>query len=158
MFTGGDHACTYDRGPALPEPGVKVGRAGRHTTRCESTDLPAASQWLYDRMDGARGERANRSKEWQWGTFAERTSCHLCWTNQFRLLLASLAYVLLERLRSIGLAGTELARAQVWILRCRLLKVGAVIIRNTRRIRFFLASAFPHQAAFMVAAQRFASG
>ena len=69
-----------------------------------------------------------------------------------------LAYVLLERLRTIGLAGTELARAQVWILRCRLLKVGAVIVRNTRRIRFFLASAFPHQAAFRLAAQRFATG
>jgi len=39
-----------------------------------------------------------------------------------------------------------------------LLKVGAVIVRNTRRIRFFLASAFPHQAAFLVADQRFASG
>ena len=74
------------------------------------------------------------------------------------LLLAALAYVLLERLRTIGLAGTELARAQVWILRCRLLKVGAVIVRNTRRVRFFLASAFPHQAAFRLAAQRFAFG
>ncbi len=47
---------------------------------------------------------------------------------------------------------------KVWILRCRLLKVGAVIIRNTRSIRFFLASAFPHQQAFLIAAQRFASG
>ena len=89
---------------------------------------------------------------------ADRTSCHLWWPNQFRLLLASLAYVLMERLRTIGLAGTELARAQVWILRCRLLKVGAVIVRNTRRIRFLLASAFPHQAAFRLAAQRFATG
>ena len=68
--------------------------------------------------------------------------------NQFRLLLAALAYVLMERLRTIGLAGTEFARAQVWILRCRLLKVGAVIVRNTRRVRFFLASAFPHQRHF----------
>lgn len=66
--------------------------------------------------------------------------------------------VLLERLRTVGLAGTELARAQVWILRCRLLKVCAVIIRNTRRVRFFLASGFPHQPAFRCAAQRFASG
>ena len=38
-------------------------------------------------------------------------------------------------------------RAQVRTLRCRLLKIGAVIVRNTRRIRFFLASAFPYSKA-----------
>ena len=122
------------------------------------TNLRDVPQALYQQMYCARGERENRIKECQLGLFADRTSCHAWWPNQFRLLPASLAYVLMERLRSIGLAGTELARAQVWILRCRLLKVGAVIVRNTRRIRFFLASAFPHQAAFLVAAQRFASG
>ena len=100
----------------------------------------------------------NCIKECQLGLFADRTSCHLWWPNQFRLLLASLAYVLMERLRAIGLAGTELARAQVGTIRSRLRKVGAVIVRNTRRIRFFLASAFPHQDAFRIAAQRFASG
>jgi hypothetical protein len=113
---------------------------------------------LYERGYCARGEMENRIKECQLGLFADRTSCHLWWPNQFRLLLASLAYVLMERLRTIGLAGTELARAQVGTIRTRLLKVGAVIIRNTRRIRFFLASAFPHQDAFRTAARRFASG
>jgi hypothetical protein len=100
----------------------------------------------------------NRIKGCQLGLFADRTSCHLWWPNRFRLLLASLAYVLMERLRAIGLAGTDLARAQVGTIRTRLLKVGAVIVRNTRRIRFFLASAFPYQDAFRIAAQRFASG
>jgi len=122
------------------------------------TNLRDAPQALYETMYCARGEMENRIKECQLGLFSDRTSCHLWWPNQFRLLLAALAYVLLERLRTIGLAGTELARAQVWILRCRLLKVGAVIVRNTRRVRFFLASAFPHQAAFRLAAQRFAFG
>lgn len=122
------------------------------------TNLRDVPQALYEDMYCARGEMENRIKECQLGLFADRTSCQLWWPNQFRLLLASLAYVLLERLRTIGLAGTELARAQVWILRCRLLKVGAVIVRNTRRIRFFLASGFPHQAAFRLAAQRFATG
>jgi hypothetical protein len=122
------------------------------------TNLRDQPQALYETMYCARGEMENRIKECQLGLFSDRTSCHLWWPNQFRLLLASLAYVLMERLRTIGLAGTELARAQVWILRCRLLKVGAVIVRNTRRIRFLLASAFPHQAAFRLAAQRFATG
>jgi hypothetical protein len=122
------------------------------------TNLANAPQELYERGYCARGEMENRIKECQLGLFADRTSCHLWWPNQFRLLLASLAYVLMERLRAIGLAGTELARAQVWTLRCRLLKLGAVIVKNTRRIRFFLASAFPHREAFVLAARRFASG
>ena len=106
----------------------------------------------------ARGEMENRIKECQLGLFSDRTSCQLWWPNQFRLLLAALAYVLMERLRTIGLAGTELTRAQVGTLRCRLLKIGAVIVRNTRRVRFFLASAFPYQQSFLRAAYRFASG
>lgn len=115
-------------------------------------------QELYERGYCARGEMENRIKECQLGLFADRTSCHLWWPNQFRLLLASLAYMLMERLRAIGLAGTELARAQVGTIHLRLLKIGTVIVRNTRRIRFFLASAFPHRDAFQTAAQRFASG
>jgi hypothetical protein len=122
------------------------------------TNLRDEPQALYEDIYCARGEMENRIKECQLGLFADRTSCHLWWPNQFRLLLASLAYVLLERLRTVGLAGTAFARVQVWILRCRLLKVGAVIVRNTRRVRFFLASAFPYQHAFVTAAQRFASG
>ena len=122
------------------------------------TTLGNPPQELYERGYCARGEMENRIKECQLGLFADRTSCHLWWPNQFRLLLASLAYVLMERLRAIGLAGTELARAQVGTIRLRLLKIGTVIVRNTRRIRFFLASAFPHRDAFQIAVQRFASG
>lgn len=122
------------------------------------TNLSNAPQELYERGYCARGEMENRIKECQLGLFSDRTSCQLWWPNQFRLLLAALAYVLMERLRTIGLAGTDLARAQVWTLRCRLLKIGAVIVRNTRRVRFFMASAFPLQENFLLAARRFYSG
>jgi hypothetical protein len=122
------------------------------------TTLRDAPQALYEQMYCARGEMENRIKECQLGLFADRTSCHLWWPNQFRLLLASLAYVLLERLRNVGLAGTDLARAQTWTLRVKLLKVGAIVVRNTRRIRFFIANAFPYQDYFTLVAQRFATG
>ena len=72
--------------------------------------------------------------------------------NQLRLLLSSLAYVLMERLRSLGLAGTEWARLQAGTLRTKLLKVGAVIVRNSRRIRVWLSSAYPYQPLFAHAA------
>lgn len=122
------------------------------------TNRAHLAQDLYERDYCARGDMENRIKECQLGLFSDRTSCQLWWSNQFRLLLAALAYVLMERLRTIGLACTDMARAQVWTIRCRLLKVGAVIVKNSRRIRFFLASAFPHQDNFLLVAQRFASG
>ena len=122
------------------------------------TSLPEPPQVAYEWLYCARGEMENRLKECQLGLFADRTSCHLWWPNQFRLLLASLAYVLMERLRNIGLAGTDLARAQMSTLRCKLLKVGAVIVRNTRRIRFFISSAFPYRDTYCLVARRFASG
>lgn len=122
------------------------------------TSLPETPQVAYEWIYCARGEMENRIKECQLGLFADRTSCHLWWPNQFRLLLASLAYVLMERLRNLGLVGTEWARAQIGTLRCKLLKVGAVIVRNTRRIRFFISTAFPYRDTFILVARRFASG
>ena len=48
--------------------------------------------------------------------------------------------------------------AQAQTIRVKLLKVGAVIVRNTRRIRFFISSAFPYRDTFVLVARRFASG
>jgi hypothetical protein len=64
------------------------------------------------------------------------------------VLLAALGYVLIERLRALALQGTALATAQVDTLRIKLLKVAAVVTRNTRRIRLYLASNWPSAAIF----------
>ncbi|MFQ5645211.1 MAG: transposase, partial [Thiogranum sp.] len=90
--------------------------------------------------------------------FADRTSCHRWWPNQFRPLLSSLAYILLEAIRCLALKGTELAHAYVGTLRRKLLKIGAVILSNTRRIRFLLSSACPYQQLFFHAAAKLAPG
>ena len=118
------------------------------------TNLKGPSQSIYDGIYCARGEMENRIKEQQLGLFADRTSSHYWWANQFRLLLASLAYVLMEGIRRLALKGTKLARAQVTTIRLKLLKVGAVILRNTRRVRFLLSSAYPHQQLFLKVAAR----
>ena len=47
----------------------------------------------------------------------------------------------MESIRRLALHDTELAHAQVGTLRLKLLKIGAIILRNTRRIRFLLSSA-----------------
>ena len=122
------------------------------------TNLNGDAQQLYDQVYCARGEMENRIKEQQLGLFADRTSAHQWWTNQFRLLLSSLAYVLMETIRRLALHDTELAHAQVGTLRLKLLKIGAIILRNTRRIRFLLSSAFPYQNLFYAAAKRLVPG
>ncbi len=119
------------------------------------TNLPGNAKKLYERIYCARGEMENRIKEQQM-LFADRTSAHRWWPNQFRLLLSALAYTLLEAIRRLGLKGTRLARAQVNTIRLKLIKIGAVIVRNTRRVRFRLASACPYQDLFRLVAQRLA--
>lgn len=117
------------------------------------TNLEGAAADLYERLYCARGEMENRIKEAQLGLFADRTSCQYFVANQFRLLLSSLAYTLTERLRALALAGTEFARLQATTLRAKLLKIGAIVLRNTRRVRVMLSSAFPHRAIFLAAAR-----
>ena len=121
------------------------------------TSLAGDGMALYDMLYCARGDMENRIKE-QFELFSDRTSAHRWWPNQFRLLLASLAYVLMTAIRRFGLAGTEAARAQVGTIRLRLLKIGAVVIRNTRRVRFLLFSACPDQALFTLVATRLEPG
>ncbi|MFQ5959410.1 MAG: IS1380 family transposase, partial [Alphaproteobacteria bacterium] len=122
------------------------------------TNLAGDGDDLYDRLYCARGDMENRIKEQQLDLFADRTSCQRWWANQFRLLLASLAYILLQSIRRLGLKGTELARAQARTIRLKLLKIGAVVVRNTRRVRFHLSSACPDKVLFMLAAARLTAG
>jgi hypothetical protein len=121
------------------------------------TSLKGEGQKIYDEIYCARGEMENRIKEQQLGLFADRTSCHGWWANQFRLLLSSAAYVLIEHIRRVALAGTELARAQVATIRLKMLKIGTVILRNTRRIRLLFSSAYPHQKLFATMLGRLSS-
>ena len=74
------------------------------------TNVPGDPQELYEDVYCQRGEMENRIKEQQLDLFADRTSCHRFLANQFRLLLSSAAYVLVQSLRRTALLGTELAR------------------------------------------------
>jgi hypothetical protein len=112
------------------------------------TNLTGEPQALYDNLYCQRGEAENRIKEAQVGLFATRTSCQHFQSNQLRVLLAALGYVLIERLRALALQGTSLAKAQVDTLRIKLLKLAAVVTRNTRRIRLYLATNWPSADIF----------
>ena len=117
------------------------------------TDLAGSAQLLYERRYCARGEAENRIKEAQLDLFGRRASCHRFWANQLRLLLAALAYTLMINLRRLALANTELAQACTATIRTKLLKIGAAVVRNTRRVRVLLASAHPMKDVFLAAAR-----
>jgi len=118
------------------------------------TSLAGEGQALYDNLYCQRGDAENRIKEQQLGLFADRTSCHAFLANQFRVLLSAAAYVLMETLRRVGLAGTELASAQVSTIRLKLLKIGGRIVRSVRRIVIHLAGGFPLQETFRTILRR----
>ena len=65
-----------------------------------------------------------------------------------RSVRSSYFFNLVDTLRRLGLKSTELARAQVGTIRLKLLKIGAVITRNTRRVRIWFSSAFPLKDLF----------
>ncbi len=116
------------------------------------TNLSGEPQRLYDSDYCGRGDMENRIKEQQLDMFSDRTSCHRWWSNQLRLLLSSLAYILIESMRRLALKGTELAKAQCKTIRLKLFKIGAVVVRNTRRVRMHLASSYPYKPLFRNAA------
>ena len=121
------------------------------------TNLAGDAFQLYERLYCARGEAENRIKEAQLDLFGTRASCQRFAANQLRLLLAALAYTLMHRLRSLALAGSELERATAATIRVRLLKIGAAVVRNTRRVRGLLASHHPLRELFATAAARLAA-
>ena len=118
------------------------------------TNLADDPKALYDERYTARGDMENRIKEQQLGLFADRTSCHKFLANQFRLLLASAAYVLIEHLRRVGLKDTELAKAQVTTIRTKLFKIAARVTVSVRRIVFHLSSYCPYQQLFALLVRR----
>ena len=106
---------------------------------------------LYEDLYCARGEMENRIKEQQLDLFADRTSSATMQANQLRLWFASMAYVLLNELRRIALRHTQFADATCGTIRLKLLKIGALVRRSVRRIKFAMASGFPWQNEFALA-------
>src|SRR5512135_2358918 len=115
-------------------------------TSLSTAQRPA--QPLYEQDYCGRGEAENRIKEQQLHLFADRTSAQTMRANQVRLFFSSIAYVLLDALRRLGLAGTRLARAQCQTIRLKLLKIGAWVRVTTRKVWVHLASGSPHAAVF----------
>ena len=105
-------------------------------------------QRLYETIYCARGEMENRIKECQLDLFADRTSTATMRANQLRLWFASMAYVLVESIRRLGLQATELANATCGTIRRKLFKIGALVTISVRRVKLAMASGCPYKPAF----------
>ncbi len=105
------------------------------------------AQALYEEHYCARGDMENRIKE-QLMLFSDRTSTHYLRSNQLRLYFSSIAYLLLQMLRRLGLEGTELAKAQCSTIRLKVLKIGALIRITVRKVWVSLAGGYPYVALF----------
>ena len=113
-----------------------------------------APQRLYEEVYCERGNMENVLKQQVLDLQADRLSTHYMASNQLRLWLATFAYLLLERLRTLTLGGTELAHATAGTIRLKLLKVAAAVTVSVRRVYVQLCSAFPLQALFRTCQER----
>jgi hypothetical protein len=118
----------------------------RDNPRFVITNMKQSPQWIYEHVYCQRGDIENRLKELH-DLDIDRTSCTSFWANQFRVLLTAAAYVLMQELR-LRATGTACARAQVGMLRERLLKLGARVLVSVRRVVVHLPASFPFLPAF----------
>jgi len=109
---------------------------------------------LYEELYCARGDMENMLKQQVLDLQADRLSTHHLASNQLRLWLATFGYLLMERLRALGLAGTELAHATAGSVRLKLLKVAAQVRVSVRRVYVQLSSAYPLQDLFRLCHRR----
>jgi Transposase DDE domain group 1 len=111
-------------------------------------------QRLYEELYCARGEMENVLKQQTLDLAAGRMSTAHLGSNQLRLWFATFAYLLLERMRALGLGGTELASATAGSVRLKLLKVAAQVKVSVRRVYVQLSSAWPMQEIFRLCHRR----
>lgn len=109
---------------------------------------------LYEKEYCGRGNMELRIKEQQLDMFADRTSTEGMRSNQLRLWFSTLAYLLVNQLRRVGLRGTELAVATCGSIRLKLFKIGALVRVSVRRVSVSLSAAWPRAALLELAAAR----
>jgi hypothetical protein len=118
------------------------------------TNLDMPTQVLYDSFYVQRGsDSEHRIKELKLGIQADRLSCSTFIANQFRLLLAQSAYILLLTIRKAA-SGTRLATAQVNRLRECLVKVAARVSVTVRRVLVELTAHCPFTTEIALISQR----
>ncbi len=119
------------------------GRKPKDNPRFIVTNLKTTPKFIYRQVYCLRGDIENRIKELKHGLQIDRTRCTSFKANQLRVLMTAAAYVLMQELR-LKARHTGCARAQVNMLRLRLLKLGVWIESSLRRIVLHLPISTPY--------------
>ncbi len=109
---------------------------------------------LYEELYCARGDMENMLKQQVLDLKGDRMSTAHLASNQLRVWESTFAYLLLERVRTQGLGGTELERATVGSVRLKLLKVAAQVRVSVRRVYVQVNGSFALQALFRLCHRR----
>lgn len=128
-------------GGSSPKPSTApMGLAPRYLV----TSLEGEPEGLYDEVYCARGEVENRIKEQQLDLFSDRTSCHEWWRESVPTFVVVLC---LRALRDAPAHRSGRHRTgtgeKPGRFACSCAKVGAVVVRNTRRVRLWFKVGFP---------------
>lgn len=133
--------------------------SGKENPRFVVTSLAAQDGdacWIYEQLYCARGDAENRIRE-QLELFAGRMSTHWTRSNQVRLFLSGLAYILMSLLRRAAApVGWEGLRPTT--LRLRLLKIGAQVEVTCRRVWLRMSSSCPWQREFRTVFRQLTGG
>lgn len=125
-------------------------------TRFVVTNRDESNKELYSENYCLRGDMENHIKQLKLDLHSDRNSCKDFYANYFRVLLSGLAYILITELKNSHLKFTRLAKAYCGTIRLKLFKIGAIVLQNTRRIKFLLSSSCPYQKDFLAAVQSLA--
>ena len=134
--------------PAAPDKGLK------DNPRFVVTNLRLGPENVYAGVYCPRGSAEKHIEEMKNGCFLGRTSCTDFLANQFRVLLAAAAYVLLQEAR-MKARRTEASAWRMENWRGRLLKVAGLVWRSTRRWLIQIYEGAPDAALFKQLAQLF---
>ncbi len=119
-----------------------------HNLRLVVTNKTQSPQEIYEQDYCLRGDMENDIKQQKLDLRADRVSSHDFMANQFRMLLSGFAYVLFSHLSRTKLKTTKFANSYCKTIRANLIKIGAIVIKNTRSIKFLLSSSFVEQELF----------
>lgn len=112
-------------------------------TRFIVTNQSGTPENIYKNRYCARGDMENRIQEHKVSLSGKRTSCKAWYANQFRILLSTLAYILVDTIRQAGLKKTGNDILRCCNLRLKLLKIGAVVVRTSRKLKVCISTSYP---------------
>ena len=112
------------------------------------TNIDEDPEELYRNIYCQRGDMENKIKYVQLDLFGDRLSSCEYLSNSFRLMLSSLAYLLIQKLKTQYLKYTDLSKATANTIRLKLLKLATVVKVNKTSIRFEFSANYKYKALF----------